>query len=63
MYMPLRSRMCSSASSVLIDFSSYATLARAMRVLTPAAQGERCCEWRHQSLALASRRGAVQDGP
>ncbi len=28
MYMPLRSRMCSSASSVLIDFSSYATLAR-----------------------------------
>jgi len=35
MYMPLRSRMCSSASSVLMDFSSYSTLARAMRRFSP----------------------------
>ena len=36
MYIPLRSRMCSSASSVLIDFSSYATFSRAIGELTPA---------------------------
>src|SRR5215468_773644 len=36
MYMPLRSRMCCSGSSVRIDRSSYAMRARAIAPLSPA---------------------------